>query len=133
MGNIRTILGSLTAVMTISLIRVSNVLAEAPSGGISSGIQAARGEGQPSDLFGSSGIFTTVVNVLLFIIGAVAVIMIIVGGFRYIISGGNANSVTAAKNTILYAVVGVVVALLAYAAIEFVVSSFSVNTGSGDL
>lgn len=66
----------------------------------------------------------TLVNILLYIIGAVAVIMIIVGAFRFVTSSGNASSVTAAKNTILYAVVGLVIALLAYAIVNFVITSF---------
>ncbi len=81
--------------------------------------------GGPTDLMGSDGIFKKAVNVLLFLIGAVSVIMIIYGGIRYVTSGGNQNQVTAAKNTILYAVVGLVIAILAYAAVNFIVSSFT--------
>ncbi|MEK7620839.1 MAG: pilin [Patescibacteria group bacterium] len=66
------------------------------------------------------GIFRTVANVLLFLVGAVAVVILIVGGFRYVTSNGDANSVTAAKNTIMYAIIGIVVAFLAYAAVSFV-------------
>jgi hypothetical protein len=47
------------------------------------------------------------------------VIMIIVGGFRYITSGGNDASVTAAKNTILYAIIGLVVVALAQIIVRF--------------
>ncbi len=71
------------------------------------------------DLLGSDGVFQTVANILLIIIGAVAVIMLIVGGFRYVVSGGDSNAVESAKNTILYAIIGIVVAFLAYAAINF--------------
>lgn len=63
-----------------------------------------------------------VINVLLFIIGAAAVIMIIIGGIRYVVSGGDQGAVTGAKNTILYAVVGLVVAIMAYAIVNFVVT-----------
>ena len=69
-----------------------------------------------------TGIFTTIVNVLLFLIGAISVIMIIYGGIRYTTSGGDAKNVTAAKDTILYAVVGLVVAILAYAIVNFVIT-----------
>lgn len=64
-----------------------------------------------------------IIDLLLFAIGAVAVIMIIFGGFRYVLSGGDSSSVTAAKNTILYAVIGLVVAILAYAIVHFVTSN----------
>ena len=100
-------------------------------GGMQAGANAARGADQPLDLFGNAGIFATISNVLLFIIGAIAVIMIIIGGFRYVTSGGNSASISAAKNTILYAIIGIVVALLAYAIIHFVINSFSAGSMSG--
>ena len=99
--------------------------------GVRSGVEAARGEGQPSDLFIEGGIFQELVNVFLFVIGAVAVIMVIYGGLRYVLSGGNAANVTAAKNTILYAIVGIIVALLAYAIIDFVIDAFSAGGTTG--
>jgi hypothetical protein len=67
----------------------------------------------------------TVINVLLFVIGTLAVIMIIIGGIRYTISNGDSSQITSAKNTILYAVIGLVVALLAYAIVDFVVKQFA--------
>lgn len=98
-------------------------------GTVQDGANAARGADQTADLFGTSGIFRTITNVLLFVLGAISVIMIIIGGLRYVISGGNATAVTAAKNTILYAIVGVIVALLAYAIINFVLNSFAGGGG----
>ena len=98
---------------------------EGVSGGISSAAKCAKGDDQPPSLFGSGGIFQTVTNVLLFIIGAVSVIMLILGGIRYTISQGDSAAVTSAKNTILYAIIGLVVAILAYAAVNFVITSFA--------
>lgn len=92
---------------------------------IAAGAQAAKGAGQTSDLFGAAGVFTTISNVMLYVIGAVSVVMIIIGGLRYVVSGGNSTAITAAKNTILYAVIGVMVALFAYAMINFVITSFA--------
>jgi hypothetical protein len=83
----------------------------------------------PASLFDNGGIFQTIVNIALFIIGAIAVIMLIYGGIRYTISGGDAKNVTAAKDTILYAVVGIVVAILAYAIVNFVIGGL-LNTSS---
>ena len=91
---------------------------------ITSGKDCAQGTGTQSSLFGTGSLFETVTNVLLFLIGAVSVIMLIIGGIRYTISGGDSSQITAAKNTILYAVIGIIVALLAYAIVNFVVSSF---------
>ena len=67
-------------------------------------------------------IIKNVVNILLFIVGAASVIMIVIGGLRYVTSGGDSGSVNGAKNTILYAVVGLVVAFMAYALVNFVLT-----------
>ncbi len=98
-------------------------------GTIQDGANSARGADQPLDLFGDAGVFSKISSVLLFIVGAIAVIMIVIGGLRYVISGGDATQVQSAKNTILYALVGIIVAILAYAAVNFVVGSF-VPSGS---
>lgn len=66
----------------------------------------------------------TITNVLLFILGAIAVIMIIIGGIRYTTSNGEASHIKSAKDTILYSVIGLVVAILAYAIVNFVLTSF---------
>ncbi len=64
-------------------------------------------------------LFNSVTSILLFIVGAVSVIMIIVGALRYVLSAGDAKNTAAAKDTILYAVIGLVIALSAYAIIKF--------------
>lgn len=65
----------------------------------------------------------TVVNVMFFILGAIAVIMIIWSGIRYVTSAGNQTAVVSAKNTLIYAVVGLIVAMLAYAIVSFIVGT----------
>ena len=87
------------------------------------GARAAQVKGLPTELFGATGVFTMLSNTLLFIVGALSVLMLVVGGLRYVISAGDATKVTAAKNTILYAIVGLIVVLLAYALIDFVLYS----------
>lgn len=97
-----------------------------PSKGATTGIECAKGEGVPGSLFsGNDAIFTTVVNILLFIIGAVSVIMLIWGGIRYTTSAGNSSSITAAKNTIMYAIIGLIIAFLAYAIVNWLVASLN--------
>lgn len=95
--------------------------------GLKDGAVASQGKDQPPELFADGGVFQTITNVLLFIIGAISVIMLIIGGIRYVVSGGDSSAVTSAKNTILYAVVGIVVAILAYALVNFVITSFSAS------
>ena len=66
----------------------------------------------------------TIVNVLLFIVGALSVLMIIIGGILYTTSGGDSGAVSKAKNTILYAIVGLVVAFVAFAIVNWVMDIF---------
>jgi hypothetical protein len=54
------------------------------------------------------------------VVGVVAVIMIIIAGFKYITSGGDSGNVTSAKNTILYAIIGLVVVALSQFIVKFV-------------
>ncbi|OGL37908.1 hypothetical protein A3E49_01365 [Candidatus Saccharibacteria bacterium RIFCSPHIGHO2_12_FULL_49_19] len=60
------------------------------------------------------------INLLSIVVGIVSVIMIIFGGFRYITSAGRDTSVTSAKNTILYAIIGLVIVVLAQVIVRFV-------------
>ena len=92
------------------------------------GVNAAKADGMPSELVGENGIFLQITNTILYAVGIIAVIMLIWGGVRYIISGGDSKKVTDAKNTILYAILGLVVALLSYAIVNFVLNI----VGSGD-
>lgn len=64
----------------------------------------------------------TIVNYLSAIVGIIAVIMIIIGGLRYITSGGNDQNVTSAKNTILYAIIGLLIVALAQIIVHFTLS-----------
>jgi len=86
----------------------------APSGGATTGTDRIQ------------SLVTTIINVFSIIVGIVAVIMIIVGGFKYITSGGDSGNITGAKNTIVYAVIGLVVVALAQFVVKFVLEK--VNT-----
>jgi len=69
-------------------------------------------------------VIKTVINTLVFLVGIVAVIVMIIGGIMYTISAGNAGMVTKAKSTIIYALVGLIVAFLAYAVVNWVMKNF---------
>src|ERR1035437_7554101 len=79
--------------------------------------------GAPSVSLG--GVPKTVVNTLLEIAGALAVIFLIVGGLKYATSAGDSKRVESAKNTILYAIVGLVITILAYAIVNFVITKLN--------
>ena len=65
-----------------------------------------------------------IINTLLYVVGIIAVIMIIVGGIKYTVSNGDASRIKSAKDTIMYAVVGLVVAMFAYTIVNFVITRF---------
>lgn len=65
------------------------------------------------------------INIFSIIVGIVAVVMIIIGGLKYITSGGESANTASAKNTILFAVVGLVVVALAQIIVRFVLSKVS--------
>lgn len=69
-----------------------------------------------------NNILEVVINIFSLIVGVVSVIMIIIGGLKYITSGGDSANVTGAKNSILYAVVGLVVVALAQLIVRFVLN-----------
>lgn len=92
---------------------------------IEKGVSDVGGDADQKTLFGDPSIFNTITNTLLFLVGVISVIMLIIGGIRYVVSGGDQNAVTGAKNTILYAIIGIIVAFLAFAAVKFITNSLA--------
>ena len=99
----------------------SRLLASATS--VQEGANAARAEGMPTELIGDNGVFSRITNTVLLIVGLISVIMLVYGGLRYILSGGDSKKVTDAKNTVLYAIIGLIISILAYAIVHFVLNS----------
>ena len=71
-----------------------------------------------------SKVMKTVIEVLIWASGIISVLMIIIGGFMYVLSAGDQAKVTKAKDTVLYAVIGLVVTLLAFSIVKFVLGYF---------
>jgi hypothetical protein len=71
-------------------------------------------------IFEPDGIVPTVINIILYIVGIIAVIMLIVGGIMYATSAGDEKKVTTAKATIVAALIGLAVAILAWTLVNFV-------------
>lgn len=94
------------------------------------GARAAKCDGCPENLFGETGVFKKITNTILYIVGIIAVIMLIIGGIKYVISGGDAKKVTDAKNTVLYAIIGLIICFLAFAIVNFVISALPSSNGN---
>jgi hypothetical protein len=84
------------------------------------GLEAVAGAGACNDT-ALTGRLNTVIDTLFIVVGTVAVLILIMGGIRYITSTGDAKRIQAAKDTILYAVIGLIVVILARAIVGFVV------------
>jgi hypothetical protein len=95
---------------------------------LSAGASCSQANGTASNLFAQGGVFQVVANTLIFLVGAIAVIFLIIGGLRYVISQGEQKNIEAAKNTILYAIVGIVVAVISFALVQFVISALNKAT-----
>ncbi|HET8884023.1 MAG TPA: hypothetical protein VFM68_00955 [Candidatus Saccharimonadales bacterium] len=109
----------LVAVATAAPLQTAAI---SPANEIKQGVNAAGGGGGANNNFNQR--IKDIINVMLFLIGAISVIMIIIGGIRYTTSAGDSSRVKASKDTIMYAVVGLVIALMAFAIVNFVVGAF---------
>lgn len=84
----------------------------------------------PTDSAGEAqSLVTNIINIFSVIVGIVAVIMIIVGGFKYITSNGDSGKISSAKTTIIYAVIGLVVVAFAQLIVQFVLQK-ATTTGA---
>lgn len=107
------------------LTNTCNGISEAANG--KNGDCGTAGNNTNTDL---SSIASKVVNILSIIVGVVAVVMIIVGGFRYITSGGESSNVSGAKNTLIYAIVGLVIVALAQIIVHYVLNTATSATSN---
>lgn len=96
-------------------------------------LQLDNGDGGCAATSGSTSdfnrIIADVINIFSVIVGMAAVIMILVGGFRYITSGGDSNKIGSAKTTIIYAIIGLVIVAMAQVVVKFVLAK-ATNQGS---
>jgi len=99
-------------------------LADSASNAVTKNFNQGCGSNCPNANTLSNTTIPAVTNLILYIAGIGAVIMIVIGGLRYILSAGNPQAVNDAKNTILYSVVGLGIAVSAYAIVNYVLAQF---------
>lgn len=89
------------------------------------GIGVASGESCSGEEAGNSisNLVGSVINILSWIVGIISIIMIIIGGLKFVTANGNAQSAAAARSTVIYALVGVVVAVSAQILVRFVINT----------
>lgn len=112
---------------SLAVVQVHAEAGDAINTGLCDGVKAATGgttcdEDATNPNGTVTGVIKKIINLFSLIVGAVSVIMIIYGGFKYITSGGNDGNVSGAKNTILYAVIGLIIVALAQVIVRFVLT-----------
>lgn len=65
----------------------------------------------------------TIFSAIFVVLGGVAVLFLVIGAFRYIISNGDQGNIKRAKDTILYSIIGIIISLLAFTIVQFVLGS----------
>lgn len=123
MKQIKAIIVSIVAVLTLSVAVPSSAayavnVFDACSGNSTSAVCKAKNTDT------ASSIVRKLIETMLQLLGSIAVIMIVIGGIRYTTSDGDASRLKNARDTIIYAAVGLVVAIMSYAIVNFVVGSF---------
>ena len=101
---------------------------ELVSAQVNTGLDMTKTGNEPKG--GVDGLIKNVINILLWAIGIIAVVMIIIGGIRYATSAGDSNSAKSAMNTILYSVIGLVIAIFAYAIVNFVITNVGTTSST---
>lgn len=114
-------------IMTCAVFGASVLSTASLSGSVSAQVSkgidtATTSEMKGKSIDGDKGLIKTVVNVLLWAVGVLSVIMIIFSGFRYITSAGDASKTKSARSTLIYSVVGLIVAIMAWAIVNMVIN-----------
>ena len=123
------------AIMTCAVFGVSVLSTASLSGSVSAQVSkgidtATTSEMKGKSIDGDKGLIKTVVNVLLWAVGILSVIMIIFSGFRYITSAGDAAKTKSAQTALTYSIVGLIVAVFAWAIVNIVLDRIGVKTSS---
>lgn len=115
-------LGLLTPVALVGNVAAQASIQDSLCGGVNLGDAGATGScSENQEGTDVNSIVTDVINFLSWFVGVVSVVMIIVGGFRYITSGGSNDKVSSAKSTIVYALIGLILVALAQFIVNFVI------------
>ena len=123
MKKILLIIGTIAAIIAPQMILASsssNLVFDDAKIQIESAVNEVGGSENKTDVKGFIG---NIIKTMFFVVGVLAVIVIIFAGVTFVMSAGNSQTIQKAKTTIIYAVIGLIVSILSYAIVNFVVSS----------
>ena len=112
------ILTSIAALSVLGFTPAANAVDVCSQGGVSAEVKKAAGCSGSTDI---ASVIQTILNSVIAICGIIAVIFIVIGGIKYMTSSGDSGKVKQARDTILYAVIGLIVCALAFAIVNFVI------------
>ena len=110
-------------VVGVSVISSDGVFALSLSDGLGA---TGSAQGLARDTDGNS-IVTKIINILLWLVVILSVIMLIFGGIKYATSAGSSEKITSAKNTIMYAIIGLIIAVFSWALISWITTTLEVS------
>lgn len=123
MKRIRLFIASLALLLGIGGMVPVVALAASPEQAVCSTLGSKPDCSQtPANSVSLNKVIKATINLLSFTVGLVAVIMIMVSGYKYVTAGGDSNKVSNAKNTLVYALIGLVIAALAQGLVKFVLT-----------
>lgn len=111
---------ALSAVSLNTLISTPTYAIDCDDSQISQAVRDAAGCNKGSTL---PGVIINILNAIIFVGGIIAAVFIVIGGFNYMTSAGDAGKVAKAKNTIIYALIGLVVCVLAFAIVNWAIGT----------
>ena len=118
------LVGILSGVLALAAFAPQTAKAAEPTDAACTGVAVTGvncGEGEE----GLTSTIQAVINILLYIVGAASVVMLVIGALRYVLSAGDAQAAASAKNTIIYAIIGIIVAVMAWVIADFVFEQVS--------
>jgi len=115
-----------SVVLCLVILAPARVTAEDPLNAVCTGAAATSpaclSRTSENPLLGPKGIITRVIQLIVILTTIISVIVIMIGGFKYIVSSGDPNAVNSAKNVILYAIIGLVISVFAQAIVSLVLT-----------
>lgn len=124
MKRIKILIASLTILFGYTVIAIPTAVnAATPQSTVCQSLGSSSDcKTNPSGGISLTKVVRVVVNILSVAVGIAAVIMIIIGGFKYVTSNGDSNAVSSAKNTVLYAIIGIIIVAMAQFIVQFIVN-----------
>lgn len=117
-----TLCASFALVAPLPSAHAADVLNGVDCSGVARKSAVCQDKTNTNPVSGNHGLLLKIIRLVGMIAGVAAVIMIIIGGFQYLVSSGDATKAASARNTLIFAVIGLLVVILAASILSFVIN-----------